>query len=166
MLILGLLLVVLSVAAVALLLAYNSAGGPEQMIGLFGRDWWSVNAMEAFVAGLALALLFSLGLWLMVSTGRRMRAARAEYRSARRETRVVAAERDELAEQLAREREAAATTAAPTGARSDEVAPVGADRTGAHRRGRQFRWPHRRTGTGADTTADTSAGGPTPPPQR
>jgi ABC-type nickel/cobalt efflux system permease component RcnA len=106
MLILGLLLVVLSAAAAALLVAYNSSGGPEQMIVLFGRDLVSVTPMQAFLAGVGLTLIFFLGLWMVVATERRRRAARSQYRDARREARAAARERDELAEQLAKERSA------------------------------------------------------------
>ena len=58
MLVLGLLLVVLSVGAVALLAAYNSSGGTEQMIVLFGRDLGSVNHLQAFFGGIVVALVF------------------------------------------------------------------------------------------------------------
>src|SRR6266540_5036151 len=85
MLILGLLLILVSVAAAVLLMAYNTAGGPEQMIVLFGRDLVSVNPLQAFIAGIVVALVFCLGLWLVVSSGRRARAARADYRAMRRE---------------------------------------------------------------------------------
>jgi ABC-type nickel/cobalt efflux system permease component RcnA len=108
MLILGLLLVVLSAAAVILLLAYNS-GGPEQTIALFGWHITGVTPIEAFLAGIGLTLIFSLGLWMVVSTGRRRRLARSKYLAEHRRADAVAAERDELAEQLAREREATAS---------------------------------------------------------
>jgi ABC-type nickel/cobalt efflux system permease component RcnA len=109
MLILGLLLVLLSAAAVILLLAYNNSGGPEQAIALFGWHITGVTPIEAFLAGIGLALIFSLGLWMVVSTGRRRRLARSKYLAEHRRADAVAAERDELAEQLAREREATAS---------------------------------------------------------
>ncbi len=104
MLILGLLLVVLSGAAAALLIAYNN-GGAEQTITLFGRDLVNVTAMEAFVAGIVTALVFVLGVWMIMSAGRRARENRARYREARKEAKVVARERDELAEQLRHDEE-------------------------------------------------------------
>jgi hypothetical protein len=177
MLILGLLLVVLSAAAAALLVAYNSSGGPEQMIALFGRDLASVNPLEAFVAGIVLTLIFGLGVWMVTAAGRRARAVRSEYRSVRRETRAVAAERDELAEQLAREREAAAAqerdiaagqpAPGPAPARDEVVAPQAGDRSderpGEHRGvGRHFRMPHRRS----DTPAEQPPAPMTRPPQQ
>jgi ABC-type nickel/cobalt efflux system permease component RcnA len=107
MLILGLLLVLSSAAAVVLLLAYN-AGGPEQTIVLFGREIADATPADTFVAGIVLALVFCLGLWMVVATGRQRRLARSKYLAEHRKAEAVAAERDQLAEQLAREREAAA----------------------------------------------------------
>jgi hypothetical protein len=112
MLILGLLLVLLSAAAVALLVAYNSSGGPEQMIVLFGRDWVNVTPLQAFIAGIVVALVFCLGLWMVVSTERRRRATASEYRAVRREARTARAERDRLAKQLEQERTAEPAPAA------------------------------------------------------
>lgn len=165
MLILGLLLVVVSAAAGVLLVSYNHAGGPEQTVVLFGRDLVSVNALEAFIAGIVVALVFCLGMWMVVSSGRRARLARADYRAARREAKAAARERDELAGQLERERaanEAAATTTTVPAARTTTVDETGVRRdtdanhandandtvrrdtetrrdTGAHRLGRHFR---------------------------
>lgn len=104
MLFLGLLLVVLSGAAAALLIAYNTTGA-EQTVSVFGRDLASVTMMQAFVAGLIVALVFMLGLWMLMSASRRARENRARYREARREAKAAAAERDELAEQLRHEEE-------------------------------------------------------------
>lgn len=117
MLIIGLLLVLLSAAAVVLLLAYNS-GGPEQTIVLFGREIADATPADTFVAGIVLTLIFCLGLWMVVATGRQRRLARSKYLAEHRRAEAVAAERDELAEQLARQRDAVApqqdrTTTAP-----------------------------------------------------
>lgn len=104
MLIIGLLLVVLSAASVALLLAYNNSGGPEQTIVMFGRDWVNVSPLDTFIAGMAIALVFCLGVWMVVSTERRRREVRSQWREARREARQAARERDHLAKQLEHER--------------------------------------------------------------
>lgn len=104
MLILGLLLVVLSGAAAALLIAYNN-GGAEQTITMFGWDLADVTAMEAFVAGIVTAVVFMLGLWIILSAGRRARENRSRYREARKEAKVATKERDELAEQLRHDEE-------------------------------------------------------------
>jgi hypothetical protein len=156
MLILGLLLVLASVAAAVLLMAYNATGGPEQMIVLFGRDLVSVNPLQAFVAGIVVALVFCLGLWLVVSSGRRARAARADYRAVRREARAAARERDQLAGQLERERAAngaATTTAAPVAPAPPVAEEPAATRTGS-RLGRHWRRPG--SADKADTAADAN----------
>jgi ABC-type nickel/cobalt efflux system permease component RcnA len=177
MLIIGLLLVVLSAAAVTLLIAYNSSGGTEQTIVLFGRDWINVNTLEAFLAGIGFALLFSIGVWMIVATERRRRTVRSEYRSVRREARIAAKERDrtarerdDLARQLEEERAATATTTTTTAAPEREPVagrhaadttdhPVTTDRTAAREEvaeqprrglGRYFRRSHRTEETPAD----------------
>jgi len=102
MLILGLLLVVLSGAAGVLLIAYNN-GGAAETVTVFGRDLGSYTMMQAFIAGLVVALVFMIGLWMIMSAGRRARENRARYREARKDAKAAAAERDELAEQLRHE---------------------------------------------------------------
>jgi ABC-type nickel/cobalt efflux system permease component RcnA len=104
MLILGLLLVVVSGAAGVLLIAYNN-GGAAETVTVFGRDLGEYTMMQAFVAGLVVALVFLLGMWMIMSAGRRARENRARYREARKEAKAAARERDELAEQLHREEE-------------------------------------------------------------
>jgi|tagenome__1003787_1003787.scaffolds.fasta_scaffold20953793_3 uncharacterized protein HemY len=104
MLILGLLLVVVSGAAAAVLIAYNS-GGTAETVSAFGRDIANVTLMQAFVAGIVVALVFLLGLWMIVAAGRRSREHRARFREARREARAAAQERDELAERVRKEDE-------------------------------------------------------------
>jgi hypothetical protein len=99
MLILGLLLLVVSGAAGVLLIAYNT-GGTEQTVTMFGRDWTSATIMEAFVAGLVVAAVFLLGVWMIMHAGRVARENRARYHEVRREARVAARERDKLAKQL------------------------------------------------------------------
>lgn len=104
MLILGLLLVVVSGAAGVLLIAYNN-GGAEQTVAMFGRDWTSVTMMEAFIAGLVVATVFLLGLWMITAASRRARANRTRYHEVRREAKSAARERDKLAAQLTKEEE-------------------------------------------------------------
>jgi len=104
MLILGLLLVVVSGAAGVLLIAYNN-GGAEQTVTMFGRDLGDFTMLQAFVAGVVVALVFMLGLWMITSAGRRARENRARYRAARKEAKAATAERDDLAEQLRGEEE-------------------------------------------------------------
>jgi len=97
-----LLLVVLSGAAGVLLIAYND-GGTAEAVTVFGRDLGSYTMMQAFIAGLVVALVFMLGMWMIMSAGRRARENRSRYRDARKEAKAAAAERDELAEQLRHE---------------------------------------------------------------
>jgi len=104
MLILGLLLVVASGAAAAVLIANNSGGTAETVTAL-GRDLGDFTMMQAFVAGIVVTLVFLLGLWMMLSAGKRGREHRARYREARREAKVAAKERDELAERVRRDDE-------------------------------------------------------------
>ena len=143
MLILGLLLVLASAAGAALLVAYNSSGGTEQSIVLFGRDLVSVTPAAAFVSGIVIALIFCLGVWMVVTTERRRLAVRSRYQAARREARAAAAERDELAEQLARERAAAEQQTTTTWKQPEPTERVVADETApttpARGLGRHFR---------------------------
>ena len=104
MLILGLLLVVVSGAAAAALIAYNS-GGAAETVSAFGRDLTDVTLMQAFVGGIVVAMAFLLGLWMIVSAGRRGREQRTRYREARREAKVAAKERDELADRIRHDEE-------------------------------------------------------------
>lgn len=98
--VLGLLLVLLSAAAVVLLAFYNRSGGPDHMVTLFDRELVAIDGWQIFLAGVTLALLFCLGLWMMSAAGRRSRAIRAEIRAARDEARTAEAERDRLAGQV------------------------------------------------------------------
>lgn len=129
MLILGLLLLVVSGAAGVLLIAYNN-GGAEQSITLFGQEWAGVTMVEAFVAGLVVAAVFLLGVWMIMSGGRRARENRARYHEVRREAKVAARERDKLAEQLRKEEDRRDTMVTPpTGSPAQ---PAGAPPTPRH----------------------------------
>jgi hypothetical protein len=106
--VLGLLLVLLSGGAVALLTAYNRSGGPDYSITMLDREIATVNAMQIFYAGVVLTLVFCLGLWLMAMSARRGRAMRAEIRAARHDAQTAAAERDRLANQVSSDTQATA----------------------------------------------------------
>jgi heme exporter protein D len=153
MLILGLVLVVVSAAAGVLLIAYNHSGGPEQTVVLFGRDLAHVTPTQAFIAGMVVALVFCLGVWMVANVSRRRAAIRSDYRAVRREARTAAAERDKLARELERER---ATEPEPAVRTTEPVAPARAaepvaDGTAEPRGiGRYFR----RGRHTADTTSD------------
>ncbi|MFB8202455.1 hypothetical protein [Kitasatospora purpeofusca] len=76
MLLFGLLLVALTGAFAGLLIADNLSGGPEYQVVLLGHDLVTLNSLGIFLAGLALALLFCLGL-VLARAGRSARRARA-----------------------------------------------------------------------------------------
>ncbi|MET7300557.1 hypothetical protein [Embleya sp. NPDC005575] len=75
MIVIGLLLATVCAAFAALLVAYNTSGGPEYTVSMFDQDMVTLNTLAAFLAGLALALLFCAALALIV-TGMRMRMRR------------------------------------------------------------------------------------------
>ncbi|WP_405523314.1 hypothetical protein OG426_08620 [Streptomyces canus] len=62
MLILGLLLLATTGAFTGLLIADNLSGGPSYTVSVLGQDIATLNTLAVFCAGLALALLFCLGL--------------------------------------------------------------------------------------------------------
>src|SRR4051812_34339732 len=99
MLIIGLLLIILSVAFGALVIAFN-ASEPTTSITLFGQEIAAMNPVQVFIAGFALALIFCIGIWMVAATERRRRALRANYKSVRSEAAEAKVERDHLAEQL------------------------------------------------------------------
>ena len=89
MLLLGLLLVGGTIAFATVLIADNLDGGPQYSATLFDHHLATVNTLGAFLAGIALALVFCLAL-MMVSVGaRRERRRNAELRAARRERKAA-----------------------------------------------------------------------------
>jgi hypothetical protein len=82
MLIAGLLLLVASGAVTALLISYNHSGGQDYTVKMFGNTLGHFNTPAAFVAGLALALLFCLGIAMTTGHIRRTRRLSAVARHA------------------------------------------------------------------------------------
>ncbi|MFE4519681.1 hypothetical protein ACFRMQ_36530 [Kitasatospora sp. NPDC056783] len=76
MLLLGLLLMAASGAFVGLLIADNLSGGPDYQATIFGTDLVTLNSLSIFLAGLALGLIFCLGLAMMWLSRRAPRRAR------------------------------------------------------------------------------------------
>lgn len=107
MVFLGLLLVLLAVGATALVAGFNRSGGPEYTVTLFGNDVATVNTWQAFLAGVAVAVLVCVGLAMIMVADRRHRAVGAEVAAARRDAEAAAAERDRLAGRLERQEPAA-----------------------------------------------------------
>lgn len=98
----------------------------------FGVTLSNVSVGGLFVAGVVTALVFALGLWMLLQGMRRARRRRLERREIVRDTRdqtaSLAAERDRLEKELEAERARRAGTA-PVGTERTVVerAPVGSD---------------------------------------
>jgi FtsZ-interacting cell division protein ZipA len=108
MLIIGLLIVVAAAVFGAVEIAQNW-GGPTYTIHGFGQTGHFTLA-EIFIAGLVLAAIFFVGLWISAVSSRiRRRAAqqrRVEARDAKADREAAIADRDRLATALQRERAA------------------------------------------------------------
>jgi hypothetical protein len=74
MLILGLLLLAATGSFVGLLISDNLSGGPDYTATVLGNTVTTLNSLAIFCAGLALALIFGLGLaMILLSAARRRR---------------------------------------------------------------------------------------------
>jgi hypothetical protein len=67
MLFLGLLLLAATGAFTGLVIADNLSGGPEYSVSVLGQYIATMNTLSVFSAGLALALIFCLGLAIAVT---------------------------------------------------------------------------------------------------
>lgn len=65
MLILGLLLIAATAAFTALAISDNLSGGPGHTVSVLGHDIATLGPLALFCSGLALALLFCLGIAMM-----------------------------------------------------------------------------------------------------
>ncbi|MFF7457024.1 hypothetical protein [Kitasatospora sp. NPDC008115] len=105
MLLFGLLLVAATAAFTGLLIADNLSGGPEYQVTILGNDLVTLNSLGVFLAGLALALLFCLGLALAGAARKaRTRPARRTTRRDRRAAAVAGTRAPRTDERLADER--------------------------------------------------------------
>jgi hypothetical protein len=86
MLLLGLLLLCATGAFTGLLIAGNLSGGPDYQVVVLGHALATMNSLEIFLSGLALALLFCLALAMTGLGGRMASRRRALLRGARRAT--------------------------------------------------------------------------------
>ncbi|MDX2643505.1 hypothetical protein PV341_07930 [Streptomyces sp. PA03-1a] len=89
MLLLGFVLMGATAAFTGLLIAENLGGGPDYTVTLFGSDIATVNTLGAFLAGLALALVFCLASVIALAGAGRERSRRAELRRLRRRARAA-----------------------------------------------------------------------------
>jgi hypothetical protein len=83
LIILGLLLAGGVGAFSGLVIAYNTAGGPRYTPEIFGQSLATLNTLGVFVAGIALGLIFSFGLWLIAGGTRQVTRSRRFRRVAR-----------------------------------------------------------------------------------
>lgn len=100
MLLLGLILLGAAGAFAGLLVTQNSAASPDYAVSLFGFDLGKLTTPQAFLAGIALTLVFSLGLALAIGSALRARHRRSARLAEQREATRIRAERDELAARL------------------------------------------------------------------
>ena len=96
MLLLGLLLIGAAGAFAGLLIVQNPAGPPDA-VSVLGFEIGRLSTAQAFMAGIALALVCCLGIALAADSVRRQRRRRAAWRYERHEADRIRAERDELA---------------------------------------------------------------------
>lgn len=97
LLLLGLMLLAATGAFAGLLIAYNPAG-PDHTVVMFGNTLGTLTSLQVFLAGIALALVFCLGLFMAVRGSTRMRRHRAVRLAERREAQAVLARRDAYAQ--------------------------------------------------------------------
>ncbi|CAL9663262.1 hypothetical protein [Streptomyces sp. enrichment culture] len=100
MLVLGLLLMAGAAAFAGLLIADNLSGGPDYTVSLLGSEPFTISTLGAFLGGIALTLIFGLGMWMLLA-GTVLARHRGKKRRRERETaRQATAERDALAGRL------------------------------------------------------------------
>jgi len=130
MFLLGLLLAACAGAFAALLIGYNTSGGPEYTVSIFDRDLVTLNSLEIFCSGLALGLIFSIGLLMM---GGKARLARAKRKRDERAVSAATLERQnaEAREEASRARERAANAEARADRMQHEGGSVSTDTAGS-----------------------------------
>ena len=101
MLLLGLVMFGAAGAFAGLLVMQNSAGGgPDYAVSLFGFDLGRLSTPQAFLAGIALALVCCVGLALAIGSRLRAHHRHVARLAQEREAIRVRAERDEYAARL------------------------------------------------------------------
>ncbi|MGW8063882.1 hypothetical protein ACVV2G_16805 [Streptomyces ziwulingensis] len=97
MLVLGLLLMAGAAAFAGLLIAYNLSGGPDYTVTLLGSQPFTISTLGAFLGGIALTLIFGLGMWMLLAGAMLARRRGKKHRRERETARRATAERDEPA---------------------------------------------------------------------
>ncbi len=82
MILLGVLLLAATAAFTGLLIADNLSGGPDYSVTVLGNQIATMNSLAIFLAGLALALIFCLGIAMATAGAARARRRTAELRDA------------------------------------------------------------------------------------
>jgi len=100
MLFLGLLLLAATAAFTGLVLADNLSGGPDYNVTILGHHVVTMNTLSIFCAGLALALIFGLGVMMALTGGALRRRKSRKLAQARHTADDAARERDARAAQL------------------------------------------------------------------
>jgi hypothetical protein len=100
MILLGLLLLGAAGAFAGLLIADNLSGGPDYTVTLLGHHIATMTSLTVFLSGIALTLIFGLGLAMATGGGARMRRRGAKLREARAQARQAKADRDALQHRL------------------------------------------------------------------
>jgi hypothetical protein len=122
MLILGLLLLACTAAFTGLVLAGNLSGGPDYKVTVLDNHIATMNSLAIFCAGLALALIFALGVAMAV-TGLGLRRRRSRKLSGTRQAATVRArERDDPAARVDTPATDPERSSTPTGAAPDSAA--------------------------------------------
>ncbi|MFD4558199.1 hypothetical protein ACFWP5_28425 [Streptomyces sp. NPDC058469] len=125
MLFLGLLLLAATAAFTGLAISDNLGGGPHYTVSVLGNDIATMSTLAIFCAGLALALIFSLGLWIAAGGAAHRRNRRTRIRN----------ERDVMAARLSEGR----TNAGPQPSAPTDQAPPAAPTSAPRRqRGRRL----------------------------
>lgn len=114
LLFLGLLLLAATAAFTGLAISENLGGGPHYTVSVLGNDIATMSTLAIFCAGLALALIFSLSLWMATGGALRRRTRRIRMRD----------ERDALAARLSDRDAAAGARASATTGQAGPVAPT------------------------------------------
>ncbi|WP_436771506.1 hypothetical protein [Yinghuangia sp. YIM S09857] len=102
MLLLGLLLLMATGAFTLLLISENRTGTPDYTVTMFDQDIGTMNSVQVFLAGIALALVFAFSVWMTTVGGVHARHRMAELRDARAQAKHASAEAREATARLNR----------------------------------------------------------------
>jgi hypothetical protein len=142
MLLLGLLLLCATGAFTGLLIAYNTSGGPDYTVAMFGNTLGTLNSLQVFLAGIALALVFCLSLAMTLGGASMWRRRQVARRAERRDAVRARAERDALAARLEEDPAYAGDVTTPASEASSQTRTQSEDPTVASTTRKHHRMPH------------------------